>query len=246
MKRYLAIFLVTVLIVLLWYMQRDEMSAREQQATVVQQVQGLGCSEISCDATDKVLVVPMDPGRPWSCFCKGIDRSFSASAHPPAYCIGTSGQGNLEICPLMRLGADCSLFDETWSLLLVHFGEEGVTTCRAGIRPDAGGDSEPSAHLATLKKIPWEQFGTATEEWDDWLGFRPEKHVLVFSMSDDCPLAKHLPQLKSLFRACERLGNETPVFRRIGNRRVLINRGNAVLFHPDIRSELRPCVGRTE
>lgn len=246
MKRCLAIFLVMALIVLLWYMQRDEVPAQEPHAVAVQQVQGLGCSEISCDGTDRVLVVPMDPDRPWSFFCEGLARSFSATSRPPAYCIGTSDQGNVEICPLMRRGTDCSLFDETWSLLLVHFGEEGVTTCRAGIRSDAEGHSVPSANLATLKKIPWEQFGTVTEEWDDWLGFRPEKHVLMFSMSDDCPLAKHLPQLRSLFRACERLGNETPVFRRLDGRRVLINRGNAILLHPDIRSELRPCVGRAE
>lgn len=238
MKRSLAIFFVSALIVLLLYLRRDGKPAQEPQAVAARQVQGLGCNEISCDATDRVLVVPMDPSRPWSCFCKGLARSFSASPRPPAYCIGTSGQGNVEICPLMRLGADCSLFDETWSLLLVHFGEEGITTCRAGIRPNAGGNGEPSANLATLKKIPWEQFETAAEEWDEWLGFRPEKHVLIFSMGDDCPLAEHLPQLQSLFRTCERLGNETPVFRRLDNRRILINRGNAIILHPDICREL--------
>jgi len=246
MKRCLALFLVTLLAVLLWYRPRDERPVQEPPSVALQQVQGLGCSEIACDAAEKVLVVPIDPSRTWNFFCEGLARSFSASPHPPAYCIGTSDQGNVEICPLMRLGADCSLFDESWSLLLVHFGEEGVMTCRAGIRPDAEGNGAPSSNLTTLKKIPWEQFETATEEWDDWLGFRPEKHVLIFSMSDDCPLAKHLPQLQSLFRACERLGNETPVFRRLDDRRVLINRGNAILLHPDIRLELRPCAGTAE
>lgn len=152
MKRFLAIFFVPVLMALLLYLQRDGKSAQESHAVLAQQVQGLGCNEISCDATDKVLVVPMDTARSWNCFCEGLARSFSASPHPPAYCMGTSDQGNVEICPLMRLGADCSLFDDTWSLLLVHFGEEGVTTCRAGICLDAEGNGEPSANLATLKK----------------------------------------------------------------------------------------------
>lgn len=199
---------------------------------------GMNCTETSCEPQSKVIIIPIDTSGNWQKFHETFRRAIPSAPKGTACCIGSSEQGNLSICPVSLQTLSALPFDETYTLLLVHFSENGITTCRAAISRNEQGEGEPAPHLATCQTHPQNNLEATLEEIDDWLGFRPEKHVLLFSMSNACPLAEHLPHLRAIFRSCERLGSENPQFRLLNAHPVLLNRGNTIILHEDLTTFL--------